>query len=177
MFFTPLISMLFLGTIYISPAKFIIILTILIIIPFVLSRFLRRIQWDRIILRYRSLVINWGFFFVAYTIIGLNRDIFLTAPLKLFRLILVAFLSTFILGYFIENVSKLLNVSEKDRISIMLIGTRKNYGLAAAIALLFFDARTTTSIAVGMSMAILHFIWLNFRIGRKDSKKIEKIEQ
>lgn len=168
MIFSPIISVLFLGTSYVSPAKFMAILTILIIFPFIISRFLRRIQLDRFILRFRSYFINWGFFLVAYTIIGLNRNTFLTAPLTLFRLIAVAFISTFVLGYLIGNVSKRLRMSEKERISLMLMGTRKNYGLAAAIALLFFDPRATTSIAVGMSMAILHFIWLNFRSGRKE---------
>ena len=101
-------------------------------------------------------------------LVGLNRHTFLTAPLTLFRLIAVAFISTFVLGYLIGNVSKRLRVGEKERISLMLMGTRKNYGLAAAIALLFFDPRTTTSIAVGMSVAILHFIWLNFRSRHKE---------
>ncbi|MGA1795470.1 MAG: bile acid:sodium symporter family protein [bacterium] len=169
MVFTPLISVLVLGTSYVSPARLIGILTVLIILPFIISRLLRHTQLKGIIIRFRRYCINWGFFVVAYTIIGLNRDSFLTAPLTLVRLILVAFISTFALGLVIEYVCTLLRVNAHDRISLMLIGTRKNYGLAAAISLLFFDPRTATSIAVCMAVAILHFIWLQTKWGQTTS--------
>ena len=45
----------------------------------------------------------------------------------------------------------------------MLFGTRKNYGLAAAIALAFFGSRAAMPVAVATAFAIMHFISLTLR--------------
>jgi len=165
---TPLISMLLLGVNLIDPVRLLIILAELIIGPFILSRILRRTGIATTLERFRGAIVNWGFFLVIYTVIGLNRDVFLGEPATLLRLSIVAFASTFILAYLINRVSKLLNVDKPDRISLALLGTRKNYGLAAAVALTFFNSRVAAPTAVASAFAVIHFIWLTFRVKKMD---------
>ena len=48
--------------------------------------------------------------------------------------------------------------------SLMLLGTRKTYGVAGAIALIFFDARAAIPAAVVAAVNIIHFVWLTWRV-------------
>ncbi len=159
---TPLISILFLGTSYIEPVRLLINLGELIIAPLIISRILRQTGIAKSLEKHRGPIVNWGFFIIIYTIIGLNRDTFIGEPFTLFLVSIVAFASSFLLTYLINLVFRYFGFDKADRISFILLGTRKNYGLAAAIALQFFSARTAMPTAVAMTFAIFQFIWLTF---------------
>ena len=158
---TPLISVAFLGNNFIQLGRLLITLAELIIAPILVSQILRRVGVASKLEKFRGQIINWSFFLVVYTIIGLNREAFLGQPDILLRLSVVAFVCTFVLGYVISSVSKLLGVKKADRVSLMLLGTRKNYGLAGAIALTFFSPRVAMASGVATAFNILHFIWLS----------------
>lgn len=160
---TPLICILFLGTTFLQPTRLLMTLVELIIVPLGLSRVLRRTPFVSALEKYRGHVVNWGFFVIVYTIVGLNRDVFLGQPEILLRVAAVGFVCTFVLGELIDRVSNLLGVDEPSRISLMLLGTRKNYGLASAIAVVFFSDLAAMPSTVGTAFAILHFIWLTLR--------------
>jgi BASS family bile acid:Na+ symporter len=161
---TPMISILFLGTSYIAPVRLLVNLGELIVAPLIISQVLRKTGIAGKIEKYRGLAVNWGFFIIVYIIIGLNRETFTSEPLTLVLVSVVAFISTFLLTYFIDLVFKYFGFDKADRISFILLGTRKNYGLAAAIALEFFSPRTAMPTAVAMAFAILLFIWLTFSV-------------
>ncbi|MEW6333410.1 MAG: hypothetical protein AB1558_04025 [Thermodesulfobacteriota bacterium] len=163
---TPMISILFLGVSYIDPARILVSLGELIVAPLILSQILRKSGVAAKIERYRGAAVNWSFFLVVYTVIGLNRETFATEPETLLLVTTVAVLCTFLFTYLIDWTFKRFGFSKADRISYMLVGTRKNYGLAAAIALEFFSARTAMPTAVAMAVAILQFIWLTFSVKR-----------
>ena len=165
---TPLISITLLGVNIIAPERLLLILVELIIGPFILSRVLQRTRISTTLEKFRGAIVNWSFFLVIYTVIGLNRDAFLTEPVILLRLAIVAFVSTFVITYLIDRLLKFLGVDKPKRISLALLGTRKNYGLAAAIALTFFNSRTAAPSAVASAFAIIHFIWLTFRVKKMD---------
>jgi predicted Na+-dependent transporter len=116
--------------------------------------------------RWRGPVVNWSFFFIVYTIVGLNRHVFLQEPSTLLLVSAIAFVSTFIIAEVINQASRLLGVPREDRISLMLLGTRKTCGLAGAIALLFVSARAAMPSAVATVIAILHYTWLFWRVRR-----------
>ena len=109
-------------------------------------------------------MVNWSFFLVFYTLVGLNSEAFLGEPAELLRIAAVAFVSTFVLAWAIERVSRVAGVDRADRISLMLLGTRKTYGVAGAIALIFFDARAAIPAAMASAMNIVHFVWLTWRV-------------
>jgi BASS family bile acid:Na+ symporter len=164
---TPLMCILFLGTNYLEPWRLFMILVELIVAPLLLSRLLRRLPFVSILEKYRGHVVNWGFFVIVYTIVGLNRQVFLEQPETLLRVSAVGFVCTFVLAELIDRVSNRLGVDEPTRTSLLLLGTRKNYGLASAIAVVFFDNQAAVPSTVGTVFAIIHFIWLNLRHKRK----------
>ena len=165
---TPVISVSFLGTNFIDPQRLLLTLSSLIIAPLLVSQILRRTRIIATLEKYRSPIVNWTFFLVVYTIIGLNRNAFLEQPLTVLRLSAVAFGSTFVLAYLINRIARLLRVNRQTRVSLMLLGTRKNYGLSAAIALTFFNARAAMPTAIAMAFAIFQFIFLTLWLKKTD---------
>ncbi|MFC2024702.1 bile acid:sodium symporter family protein, partial [Chloroflexota bacterium] len=77
----PLIAISFLGANLIAPERLLITMAVLIAIPLGVSQLLRRTGVAAKLERYRGTVVNWGFFVVVYTIVGLNRGAFLGQPL------------------------------------------------------------------------------------------------
>jgi BASS family bile acid:Na+ symporter len=166
LFITPLISIAFVGSSFIQPGRLLMTLGELIAIPFGVAYLLRRAGVASKLEKYRGTIINWGFFVVVYTIVGLNQSAFLTQPLTLLPIVLIAFVSTFVLGYLIDRLARFLGRDKPNRISLIFLGTMKNYGMAAAITLALFSPRAAIPAAVTTAFAIAHFIWLTFRVNR-----------
>jgi BASS family bile acid:Na+ symporter len=162
----PAISIAFLGVSIVQPEQLLITIGQLIAIPLGVAQILRRTGIAQKLDKCRGSIVNWSFFVVVYTIVGLNRDSFLQEPLTLLRIAIISFLSTFVLSAIINRIALSIGKDKPGRISLMLLGTRKNYGLAAAIALTIFSPRAAMPAAVAMVFAIGHFIWLTFRTRR-----------
>ena len=56
--------------------KLIIIMLELVLLPLIFSRFLVWVRLARPLERVKGTIINWSFFILTYTIVGLNREIF-----------------------------------------------------------------------------------------------------
>jgi len=167
-FILPLIFTTFLGSDLIQTERLFVSLVQLVGVPLAVSQLLRRTGAASKLERYRGTIVNWSFFVVIYTIVGLNQGAFLEQPLSLMPSLLIAFVSTFVLGYVVNRLAKSRGVSKPSRISLILLVTRKNYGMAAAIALVLFGARAAVPAAVTTVLAIIHFIWLSFRVKKMD---------
>ncbi len=159
----PLMALGFLGSTSIDPLKLFIIMVELIIIPLVLSRILVRTGMASRIESVKGLITNWSFFLVSYTIVGLNRAIFLGQPLSLLPVALIAFASTFLLGFAIEKLAGMLSIESETITSLVLLGTLKNYGLAGGLALALFSKRTAVPATVSVIFMIVYIIWLGFK--------------
>ena len=77
---TPLMAVGLLGTTFIHPLKIFWILAVLIVLPLILSRLVRRAGWVESLERVRGPITNWSFALITYTIVGLNRELFLHDP-------------------------------------------------------------------------------------------------
>jgi BASS family bile acid:Na+ symporter len=160
---TPLIVLGLLGTGSIEPLKLFIIMVELIVVPLILSGIL---VWTGISTKIEPLkgtIINWSFFVVAYTIVGLNHAVFIRHPFSLVPVALVALASTFLFGMAIEKVGDLLRIEPKTLTSLILLGTLKNYGLAGGLALALFSKRTAVPATVSVIFMIIYIIWLGFK--------------
>ncbi len=127
---TPLIALGLLGTGSIEPRSLILVIVVLILAPLLLSRLL---LWTHLAPRLepvKGAITNWSFFLVMYTIVGLNRDMFLQQPLTLVPVVVIALASTFLLGWLIEQVGRWLHIDRPTLTSLVLLGTLKNYGIA-----------------------------------------------
>ena len=140
--------------------KLVITLVELIILPTILSRFLLFKNFYQAIVSWKGAIVNWGFFVVFLTVIGLNQKTFLEQPDILIKMFLIAFASTF-LGFILLNILlKKIGIKQKERISMILLGTFKNSGFAAAIALTLFDKTTSVPGAIISAVYALYMIWL-----------------
>jgi BASS family bile acid:Na+ symporter len=157
---TPLIVLGLLGTGSIEPLKLFMIMVELIIVPLILSRVLIWTRASTKIEPLKGAITNWSFFVVSYTIVGLNREIFLGHPLSMVPVALVALGSTFLLGLIIEKAGDLLRIEPKTLTSLILLGTLKNYGLAGGLALALFSTRTAVPATVSVIFMIVYIIWL-----------------
>lgn len=160
---TPLMALSFLGTSFIEPIKLVTIMVELIILPLILSRILLWAKADVRIDPMKGAITNWGFFIVVYTVVGLNREVFLGQPLSLFPVAAIAISSTFLLGWIIESVGHLFRIDPKKLSSLVLVGTLKNYGLAAGLSLALFSKQTALPATVSTIFLIVYIIWLGFK--------------
>jgi len=159
----PLIAVGFLGSEFVDQSKLIWIMIELILLPLVLSRILLWTGFAQKIEPYKGTLTNWGFFLVTYTIVGLNQAIFFRQPLVIAPVALVALVSSFGLGFAIEKIGLIFKVDPKKVISLVLLGTNKNTGLAAGLALALFGDRTALPATVSTIFMIVYIVWLGFK--------------
>lgn len=159
----PLITICFIGADFLNPFKVILVLAELIVVPLIASRILMWAGLDRRLEPVRGSIINWTFFVFNYTVVGLNRDVFLHKPLSLIPLVLIAFASTFLLGWVIEKAGNLMRIDPEIRTSLVLLGTLKNYGIAGGVALALFNKEATMPSTVSAILMILYIVWLQYR--------------
>ena len=167
LFIIPGIMALFLGTGYFDPLRLIIMLGELVLLPIVLSRILLVLDMAERIKPWRGTIINWSFFIVLFTIVGLNREAFFIESNTLIRIIVIAVITSFILGFILDLCTRALRVSRETRISMILMGTFKNYGLASGILLTLFGERAALPASVSVVFVFLHLLWLGFRFRKK----------
>ena len=159
----PLITFGLLGSGYADHGKLVWVMVELILAPLAVSWLLRRTNLSEKLEPYKGAVTNWGFFLVTYTIVGLNRSVFLTQPLSILPVFLVALAAIFLLGWTIESIGRLFKIDPQKRISLVLLGTHKNTGLAAGLALTLLGERTALPATVSTVFMIVYVVWLSIK--------------
>ncbi len=159
----PLILFAFIGSGFVESGKILTLMVELILIPLLVSRVL---LWMKVAERLEPLkgaITNWGFFLIVYTIVGLNRDLFFAQPLAFLPSAFIALASTFFLGFVIEKTARSFRVDSQLTTSLILLGTQKNTGLAAGLALALFGERTAAPATISTIFMLVYFIWLSFK--------------
>jgi len=163
----PAVMALFLGLGFFDPMKLLLILGELILIPIVLSRVLLVTGLMKRIAPWRGTIVNWSFFVTLFTIVGLNRQAFFGEFDTLLRITVIAITISFGLGYAIELVARALHVNRETNISLVLMGSLKNYGLASGILLTLFGERAAIPASVCTVFGVLRLVWLGFHYKKK----------
>ncbi len=166
----PVIAWIFIGETVLSPVKILVVIAELIVMPVVLARILVRTGIARTITPIRGDITNGSFFLITYTIVGLNRQVFLTQPLVLLPVAIISLSSTFLLGWLIEIAARKMRMAPDRVTSVVLLGTLKNYGLSGGLALSFLDQRAAIPSTVAVVSMIVYIIWLDFRQRRVDAE-------
>jgi BASS family bile acid:Na+ symporter len=164
---TPLILFTFLGLSSGFQVRLIVTMFELIIVPLVLSRILVYSGLSSKIEPIKGPLINWSFFLVVYTVVGLNREVFLNRPLSLIPAAAITIATSFFLGYAIEKFGHLLRFDSKKVISMVLLGTSKNAGFAAGLALTLFSKQTAIPSTLRTISMLSYVIFLDLTKGRK----------
>jgi len=166
----PAAMLLFLGLDFFDPWKLLIILVELIIVPIIVSRILLHTGAARYINRYRGTAVNWCYSVVVFTLVGLNQKAFFGEFDVLLRVALIAAVISFVLGYVLELIAKSLHLRHELTLSIIFMGTLKNYGLAGGILLALFTDRSVIPVSVSLVFGIFLFVWLGFHFRKKVNK-------
>jgi bile acid:Na+ symporter, BASS family len=159
----PLITLTLLSAAAFDPLKLVMITLELIVLPLTFSRLLIRKGWKEQIEPYRGTVVNWCFFSVLYTMVGLNRDVLLGRTGSLLPVIFISLLSMFLLGFLINWVCNLFHIRKETRMSLVLLGTLKNQGLSSGLALTLFSQEAAIPSTVSTMIMIAYIVWLDFR--------------
>lgn len=157
---TPAVGLAVWGTDLVHPGQILAVLGELIVLPLVLSRLLLRTPLGRYLAPRRGLLVNWSFFLVIYTIVGLNRSFLLDAPAVLLPLAGVAVLSTFGVAGGLRLAGRSAGLPADRVVSCILLGTLKNYGLAGGLALAFFPQTAAVPAVVAGTVMIPYVVWL-----------------
>lgn len=161
---TPALVYFFTGDAAVSPFRLLNTMLMLILIPFVLSQVIRfNPTASPIIARWRGTIVNWGFFLVIFTVVGLNQEVFLTQPYVLLPVSMVAVASSFVLALVTEMLGKKLYIDEAQRHSFMLLSTIKTSAFAAAVGLNLYNEATSVPGAVISAWYALYFIYLGLK--------------
>ena len=159
---TPLLALLlFGGGMLVHPLDIAIIVGELIILPLALSRLLQWFGWAEKIEPWKGTMTNWSFFIITFTIVGLNRQFIFHQPQSLLPVFFIAVGSTFLWGEVIERLCRWRGLTQPLTISLILLSTLKNYGLAGGLALALFSTQTSVPAAVSTVFMIVYIIWLN----------------
>jgi BASS family bile acid:Na+ symporter len=166
---TPLILFALLGLSAGFQVKLFTTMFQLIIIPLVLSRVLVYTGVASRIAPVKGTLLNWSFFLVVYTVVGLNREIILSQPSSLIPTAAITIVTTFFFGYIIEKAGWLLRIDPKKIISMVLLGTSKNAGFAAGLALTLFGRQTAIPSTIQTISMLSYVIFLDLKMRRKKS--------
>jgi BASS family bile acid:Na+ symporter len=159
---TPLILAALLGFTGDLQIKLIATMAQVIILPLILSRVLIRTGAAERIDGARGPLINWSFFLITYTTVGLNRQVF-AQPLSLIPAAVLTVATTILLGTAIQRGGHYLNIDPRRVTSMTLLGTSKNAGLAAGLALTLFGRETAIPSTIQTISMLTYVIYLDLR--------------
>jgi len=142
----------------ISPFEILKILTIVIIIPIVISRFLRHQSTMPLVKKYRAPLINWSFFIIIYIVIGLNRDIILNQTHILLLPVIVLTIYLFVFTFLFDKFLLFMKVPAPLRISQTLMFAVKNNGFSAVVSLSLIGAQAAIPSAALSIVLLLYLI-------------------
>jgi len=167
LFIFPLASFYFWQDIQVPRSSLIFTLILLIVLPLAVSRLIRHSPIVKSVRKYRGNLVNWCFFLVIATIVGINRDYLSSHPELVPEFMVIAFLLTFVMGWIVEQLGKVFVDSQSQRTSMVLLSTLKNYGIASGMAIQFFPPETALPPVVCNMIMILYFIWLSLRFRKR----------
>ncbi len=163
LFFMPGIAVVFLGSAVVQPTRLVSIIISLIVAPFLVSRLLLWLKWDRRIQPLKGPITNWCFFVVTYTIVGSNRPIILGNPLGLVPVLVVAVFTIICLGLIVEYSARFMRVNAGTWRALMFLGTLKNYGLAGGVSLTLFGTETALPATMSVVVMVIYVVLLQLR--------------
>jgi BASS family bile acid:Na+ symporter len=168
MVLAPAIVLIFLGRSVINPLDIFMILVKLIIIPLVISRFLRHPKVLPTVDKARSTVVKWGFFLVITPIVGMSRDVIFANPRFLGITSLVFVIAMFVLAFIYGKVLKSTRVKVPQIISSTLMMVIKSSAFSAVVAITFFDKEIVALPSAVLSVFVTLFIIFYSMYARKE---------
>lgn len=161
--FFPLAIMLFWGGQLNLLYGVVQLVVFVILLPLLVSRFLRRGSAGRWIQPRRGALIDAGFAIIVYIIVGLNQHSFTTSLSTLLKPMLVLTLVLFGGGFLYEKVQHILHRPPAYRISNALLFSVKNTGFAAVTSVTLAGERAAIPSAALSVVLLFYLLMLSMR--------------
>lgn len=138
MLLTPFILLIFLGQSLVNPMAIFQIMVKLIVIPLIISRFLRHNKVLPVVEKYRDTIIKWGFFLVIAPIMGMSSSVFFAQPGSVLVMSLMLIISMYMMGFLYHILMSKAGVKRSILVSSTLMMTTKSSAFSAVAAFTFF---------------------------------------
>lgn len=176
MLLTPFMLFLFLGDAMINPLSILKIMVKLIVIPLVISRFLRHPKVLPYANQARDTIIKWGFFLVIVPIMGMSASVFFSKPGPVLIMAGIFFFTMYVMGFAYHILMDKLGYKRPFLISSTLMMVTKSSAFSAVVAFTFFRdeprvALPSAIVSVFVTLFIIFYsLFLKFyERGRKTS--------
>lgn len=130
-------------------------LVLLVVLPLVVSRGVRRLQPSREGLH---IVRNLAFFALSFIIVGANQDTIVGEPLVALGIFGACAVAIVLSAGVWAGLTRAFALSAAQRTSLLLFSSYKNQGLAAALALALFSAQGALP---PIMMAAFEIVWIS----------------
>lgn len=138
MLLTPVMLLVFLGDSMINPIAILKIMVQLIVIPLIISRFLRHPRVLPKVNYAKDTIIKWGFFLVIVPIMGMSASIFFSQPVPVLIMSAIFFLTMYVMGFGYHVMMDKLKFRRPFLISSTLMMVTKSSAFSAVAAFTFF---------------------------------------
>jgi BASS family bile acid:Na+ symporter len=164
MLLTPLILLLFLGDALINPIAIFKIMVQLIVVPLIISRFLRHKKILPSVEKFRETVIKWGFFLVIVPIMGMSSKVFFSEPGPVLTMSIILIIAMYLLGFANHILMDKMGIKRPTIVSSTLMMTTKSSAFSAVAAFTFFDgepmiALPSAVVSVFVTLFIIVYPW------------------
>lgn len=146
----------------VNPWQVLKAISLLIILPFMLSRVIHIYEkyYKPISKETVNCVVDVTLALGFFIVIGINRNVFISEFYSLGSIILIIVGASFILGSIIHFVLKKMRVEKSVSALYVLYGTYKNTGLSVAIVILLFGVEATVPQAIQSVFSPLYILFL-----------------
>ncbi len=136
----------------------------IIVAPLILSRFLLIKPIRPYVEKSRGRITDWGFAFIIFVAVGLNRHVFFEFSDVLLKSVLLLFVLTFVLGFLYNKLNRKFHwVDLKTEVSQNLLLTIKSSGFTATTSLALFGKEAAIPSAVMAIMVLVYLIYLSLK--------------
>jgi len=157
----PWIFGLFPGNEALQRTDILLFLVNVIVIPIILSRMLLLKPIKPFVQKHRGRVTDWGFAFIIFVAVGLNRHVFFEFSPVLIKSVFLIIALTFGLGSVYNWLNRRFKwVDEKTEVSQNLLLTIKSSGFTATTSLALFGKEAAVPSAVMAVMILVYLIFL-----------------
>ncbi|MDD4091419.1 MAG: bile acid:sodium symporter [Smithellaceae bacterium] len=158
----PLLGAAFLKYIPVHYEKLIIMAVALILLPLLLSRVAVDHNWDEKIHRREGAISDACFFIIFYAAAAGNARLIRQGPSELIFILVLAFASIVLISVVLLLIGRFFKLPRSTVSSLLLLGTMKNYGLAAGISIYVFNNEVAVPALIFSIFIFLNSLWLRF---------------
>jgi BASS family bile acid:Na+ symporter len=155
---TPLIVLVFLGE-NTNIWELVRALILMIMLPLIISRGLRKINVDEKMGVYKPITVNLAFAVLIFTVVGVNRSVFFDDFSLVIALVFLSLMRTLFIGSTAYYVGKRSGIEKSRNVTYTLFASYKNLGLAIVIAFGLFGSMATIPATIGIPFETIAFVY------------------